>query len=207
TLRKEKGSYVEPTFSDLKEYFFKIILFLAKKYNLSIFIQFYLHKNKTKEKGDDKQNQADNEKVEEEKVEFRKKYPFDLVGRGVAGVDEMREYLDDTKVYFGLLQIKVGTGSFARSKNIFIHFNGDKHPKPLQRSQANKKLKAAKDMMSPWHAELVLANKKECTIDEIFSRTKNAFVADNLGSEGGKLDLTKVWIICLFLFFLQFPNH
>ena len=60
----------------------------------------------------------------DELAEMRKKIPFDLVGRGVAGVDELKEHLDDNEVYFGLLQIAIGSGSFQRSKNIFIHFNG-----------------------------------------------------------------------------------
>ena len=51
--------------------------------------------------------------------------PFDVVGRGIAGIDEMRNYMDDTKVYFGLLQVQIGEGTFARYKNIFIHFQGE----------------------------------------------------------------------------------
>ena len=51
--------------------------------------------------------------------------PFILVGRGVAGIDEMRECMDDSKIYFGMLQIQIGSGHFARYKNIFIHFNGE----------------------------------------------------------------------------------
>ena len=53
--------------------------------------------------------------------------PFHLIGRGVAGIDEMKECMDDSKVYFGLLQISVGSGHFARRKNIFIHFNGESY--------------------------------------------------------------------------------
>ena len=70
-----------------------------------------------------------------------------MVGRGVAGVDEMSEHLDDSKVFFGLVTIEVGSGSFKRSKSIFVHFNGEKHPKPLQRAKANKKMGQAQKLV------------------------------------------------------------
>eukprot|EP01083_Nonionella_stella_P170217 578805_1 len=92
---------------------------------------------------------------------WRKKVPFNLIGRGVAGIDEMQEYLEDTKVYFGIVTFEIGSGSFKRNKSIFIHFNGEKHPKPLQRAKANKKIKAARKLFSPYNVELVLENTKQ----------------------------------------------
>lgn len=53
--------------------------------------------------------------------------PFEMVGRGIAGVDEMRDSLDDNFVFFGMLQIEVGEGQFARYKNIFVHFQGESY--------------------------------------------------------------------------------
>ena len=49
--------------------------------------------------------------------------PFDIVGRGIAGIDELREHLDESKVLFGMIQIEIGSGQFARHKNIFIIFS------------------------------------------------------------------------------------
>eukprot|EP00483_Globobulimina_turgida_P013508 UN13533 len=91
----------------------------------------------------------------------------------------MSEYLEDTKVYFGLIAIEIGSGSFKRNKSIFVHFNGEKHPKPLQRAKANKKMNTAKKLLSPYHAEIVLENAKECSIDYVFHRLNHIFVSDN----------------------------
>ncbi len=51
--------------------------------------------------------------------------PFEIIGRGIAGIDEMAKAMDNNRVFFGLLQIQIGEGTFARYKNIFVHFQGD----------------------------------------------------------------------------------
>lgn len=101
----------------------------------------------------------------------------------------MGEYLDDTKVFFGLVSIEIGSGSFKREKSIFIHFNGENHPKPLQRAKANKKMNAAKKLLSPYHAELTIENTQQCTIDFIFSKMKHIFVADNAVKGSTKFEI------------------
>ena len=102
-----------------------------------------------------------------------------MVGRGVAGLHEMSEYLDDTKVFFGLITIEIGSGSFKRIKSIFVHFNGEDHPKPMQRAKANKKMASAQELLSPYHAMLTLENKSQCSIDYVFQKMGNLFASDN----------------------------
>ena len=51
--------------------------------------------------------------------------PFEIIGRGIAGIEEMAKAMDDERVFYGILQIQIGEGTFARYKNIFIHFQGD----------------------------------------------------------------------------------
>eukprot|EP01083_Nonionella_stella_P011713 33255_1 len=117
--------------------------------------------------------------IENAALPWRKRVPFNLVGRGVAGVEEMAEYLEDDKVYFGVLVMEVGSGSFKRNKTIFVHFNGEKHPKPLQRAKANKKKATAQKLLSPYHAELTLENAKQCSIDYVFHKVGRLFAADS----------------------------
>eukprot|EP00484_Ammonia_sp_Unknown_P017155 CAMPEP_0197028038 /NCGR_PEP_ID=MMETSP1384-20130603/7842_1 /TAXON_ID=29189 /ORGANISM="Ammonia sp." /LENGTH=616 /DNA_ID=CAMNT_0042456979 /DNA_START=66 /DNA_END=1916 /DNA_ORIENTATION=- len=126
--------------------------------------------------------------LENVELPWRKRVPFDLVARGVAGVDEMAEYCEDDHVYFGVVNIEIGTGSFQRQKSVFIHFNGE-HMKPMQRAKANKKKAAAQKLLSPYHAELVLENVKQCSIDYLFSKLKHIFVADSASKGTTKFEI------------------
>lgn len=111
------------------------------------------------------------------------------MGRGVAGLDEMSEYLDDSKVFFGLITIEIGSGSFKRVKSIFVHFNGEKHPKPMRRAKANKKMAAAQELLSPYHAMLTLESKSQCNIDYVFTKMANTFVSDNAVKGTSKFEI------------------
>ena len=111
--------------------------------------------------------------------------PFDLVGRGIAGIDEMRAAMcaSDDRVQFGMIQIEIGEGTFKRYKNVFVHFQGDKM-KALKRAQANRKLAAAKDIIGHTHASLIVPNAQTFTVEWLFKELKNAFTADNIAYKG-----------------------
>ena len=51
--------------------------------------------------------------------------PFEVAGRGIAGIEEMAQCVRPDRVYFGVLQIEIGHCTFARHKNVFIHFQGE----------------------------------------------------------------------------------
>merc|ERR1712154_165972 len=99
-------------------------------------------------------------------------------------------FLVNNRVFFGLLQIQVGEGTFARYKNIFIHFQGDEM-KPIERARANKHLATAKELIGHTHASLVIANKSKCSVEWIFNELKRVFVADNIDykAKGKQTDL------------------
>jgi len=101
----------------------------------------------------------------------------------------MSEHLDDTKVYFGLISVDIGSGSFKRTKSIFVHFNGENHPKPLQRAKANKKMNSAKKLLSPYHAELTLENTKQCSIDFVFHKLGGIFASDDAVKGSTKFEI------------------
>ena len=137
----------------------------------------------------------------DDKKPWRKRVPFNLVGRGVAGIEEMAEYVKDNEIYFALIQIKIGSGSFERSKNIFVHFNGEKFPKPLLRSKLNKQEPLAQALLSPFNAKLILENKKECSIDFLFSKLKGLLVEDNIKRKGSaKFEIGNVLIIIYYMY-------
>jgi len=108
---------------------------------------------------------------------------FTVWNTGTAGIREMAEALEDDQIMFGLLQIKVGKGTFMRTKNLFLHFNALKFPSAVKRSKINERyLSAAKLLFGHVHAELTMEQKFDCTVREVFTRTKGCFIEDDLGT-------------------------
>jgi len=108
---------------------------------------------------------------------------FTVWNKGTAGVREMAESLNDDEIMFGLLQMNVGKGTFMRSKNLFLHFNGVKFPSAVKRSKINEKyLHAAKLLFGHVHAALLMEEKIDCTVREVFTQTKGCFIEDDLGT-------------------------
>eukprot|EP01084_Bolivina_argentea_P050093 92105_1 len=100
----------------------------------------------------------------------------------------MAKSLDDNRVLFGLLQIQIGEGTFARYKNIFVHFQGEKM-KILARARANKRLAVAKELIGHTHAPLVVNSRESFTVAFVFKELERIFVADSIAgyqSSGGK---------------------
>jgi len=112
--------------------------------------------------------------------------PFHFIGRGIAGIDEMAQVLhdsNDSQVYFGVLQIQIGDGTFARYKNIFIHFQGEKM-KAIARAKANRRLALAKDIIGACNAPLVVTNAQQFTVEWVFEELKRVFEGDNIAYKG-----------------------
>lgn len=108
---------------------------------------------------------------------------FTVWNKGTAGVREMAESLEDDQIMFGLLQIKVGKGTFMRAKNLFLHFNALKFPSAVKRSKITEKyLPAAKLLFGHVHAELLMKEQLDCTVREVFTQTKGTFIEDDLGT-------------------------
>jgi len=108
---------------------------------------------------------------------------FTVWNKGTAGVREMAESLEDDQIMFGLLQVKVGKGTFERTKNLFLHFNAAKFPSAVKRSKITEKyLPAAKLLFGHVHATLLMEEKLDCTIREVFTQTKGTFIEDDLGT-------------------------
>ena len=50
---------------------------------------------------------------------------FSFVAAGAGSVNEMVKSCDESRVMFALLRFDLGTGSFARTKWVFLHWNGE----------------------------------------------------------------------------------
>lgn len=48
-----------------------------------------------------------------------------VVAAGSAGVDELKQYVDDSTVSFAVVKFEFGSGSFKRNKFLFLHVNGE----------------------------------------------------------------------------------
>jgi len=104
---------------------------------------------------------------------------FSVVGIGVAGIEDMREILDDTKVWYGLMQVVIGTGNFKRTKLIFISFLGEECS-AVKRGKASRQRQPAEKALGHSHAAITFHSKEECTFDALWANLGGIFAADNL---------------------------
>lgn len=109
--------------------------------------------------------------------------PFEIAGRGIAGIEEMAQCVSSDKVYFGVLQIEIGHGTFARHKNVFIHFQGE-DLKAIQKASSNRRLAAAKELIGHCHAAIAVTSAATLTVDWLFTELKRVFEGDRIAYKG-----------------------
>ena len=89
-----------------------------------------------------------------------------LIARGVGGVDEMREALDDGAVSFGVARLRLGRGTFARYKSVFVHWSAPNAP-VVRRGRANAMRGVVEARMSPCAMGVTLEAREECATDAV----------------------------------------
>eukprot|EP01062_Namystynia_karyoxenos_P029949 TRINITY_DN22432_c0_g1_i1.p1 TRINITY_DN22432_c0_g1~~TRINITY_DN22432_c0_g1_i1.p1 ORF type:complete len:380 (+),score=156.31 TRINITY_DN22432_c0_g1_i1:85-1224(+) len=106
--------------------------------------------------------------------------PADLVcdGRGDGLVDEMQAVLDDSAVQFGLVQIPLGSGTFRRTKMIFLQWQGESCP-AMKRAKHVARSGEVSQVLGSTHASLTITQKKECCIEHVLEELKRVFVSDS----------------------------
>jgi len=109
----------------------------------------------------------------------KSKNDFTVAGIGVAGIEDMREILDDSKVWYGLMQVAIGTGNFKRTKLIFISFLGEECS-AVKRGKASRMRQQAEKLLGHSHAAITFHSKEECTFDALWSHVGGIFASDNL---------------------------
>ena len=109
-----------------------------------------------------------------------------VVGAGSGGITEMQSKLLNDAVYYGLLRFDVGSGSFVRTKRIFVHFSGDDCPMK-KRNAANTSKGKVKGLLGQCAAEMVLNHTDECTIEQVGARFSTLFASDHGDFDVGAL--------------------
>lgn len=109
-----------------------------------------------------------------------------VVGYGNGGFEEMRNYVDDSAVQFGLTRFELGKGSLRRYKFLFVHVNGTNCP-TISRGKANACLNDAMETMrggeveDTFAARVEITENSQMTAEYILSRVGNHFVPDDVG--------------------------
>jgi len=102
-------------------------------------------------------------------------------GSGPLGINELQAAIPDSDdIYlFGMVQIKIGTGRFEKTKNLFIEFNGC-NCKPMTRMTAQAKRAEAHKLLGECHAQIVFEKKEDVTITNVFWHVGHLFIAENI---------------------------
>lgn len=114
---------------------------------------------------------------------------FLVVGAGMGGVDEMRKFITDQQILWGMMRFEVGQGQFARTKVVFLHFNGDSTP-TIKRGQWNQLSATAKlclERSLAFNASIELKSVEELLPENIVNRMSEFFVVDNMSSDSASM--------------------
>ena len=101
-----------------------------------------------------------------------------VIGAGTGGISEMQSKLANDQTYYGLLRFDVGSGSFVRTKRIFVHFTGDDCA-AKKRNKASQAKGKVKGLLGQTHADMVLTDAAECEIEQIGDRFSTLFASDH----------------------------
>lgn len=106
---------------------------------------------------------------------------FKVVGAGCGGLDEMRLYMRDDQTMWATLRFEVGQGRFARTKVVFVYFNGDKAP-PKTKGQWAMLTSTAKKCLEggagSFNTAVEVKSVEEMTLEDIVDRVVEYFVVD-----------------------------
>eukprot|EP01059_Diplonema_ambulator_P032053 TRINITY_DN6097_c0_g1_i2.p1 TRINITY_DN6097_c0_g1~~TRINITY_DN6097_c0_g1_i2.p1 ORF type:complete len:371 (+),score=157.94 TRINITY_DN6097_c0_g1_i2:47-1159(+) len=134
---------------------------------------------KEAEKAKEAEKKVEKAKAEKAKPERTAK-PGELVvdGMGNGMMDDMAEYVDNSKIQFGLVKIPIGSGTFTRNKMINVVWAGEECP-PLKRAKAMQKAGEVAKLFGATHATYNISQKSECNLDAAVKELKSVFVTDS----------------------------
>jgi len=107
-----------------------------------------------------------------------------VVGAGAGGVPEMVHWMAEDEVMWALLRFEFGSGSFKRTKIIFLHFNGES-TSTIKRGQANALTKTVSNFFRNggkdlFHASIQLKQIDEVTLENIINTVSEYFIVDSI---------------------------
>jgi len=111
--------------------------------------------------------------------------------RGIGGIEEMKKYMDDSQVMFGLLRFVFGHGSFARVKFVFVHLNGEKCS-IVKRGRYNASKGIAAEQIGSCHTDLQYQSSEDMTVDGVLEHLHKVCISDGDLGSGQELTVTQM---------------
>ena len=103
---------------------------------------------------------------------------FVCTHRGSTPIETIGPLLDPSKVHFLLVRVPLGSGSFSRTKFIYIHYAGPTCS-VVKRARWNSLLGDAKAVFSTNNGIQIDNPDDELTLDNLLSKLQHVFVVDN----------------------------
>lgn len=110
--------------------------------------------------------------------------PLVIVGHGDGGIDQMREFVDDSTVQFGLARFEFGSANVRRSKVIFFHISG-KRCSVVARGQLNEHqantMQVLRGKAHSFDASVEFTKKKHVTTENVMAHVLKTLTTDDVG--------------------------
>lgn len=108
---------------------------------------------------------------------------LNVVATGSGGVDQLQTAMgkDPNAVYFAVVQITAGSGSYAKRKLIFIHVNNATAP-VLKRAKAGARKGDCLKAIGEVHAQVTVEKVEDVTLDLVLSEVGRSISADSSAS-------------------------
>ena len=123
---------------------------------------------------------ADAGAVRRRRSSARDSGPFVVVAHGAGGVDELRASLNDSEVMFGLLRSAVGSGLFARTKFVLVHFRGSSCP-ATRNMRVTARREEAQRLLGSTTVDFHCERQADATVDALLEVLQLKCVADDGG--------------------------
>lgn len=101
----------------------------------------------------------------------------EFVNAGSMSVDEMREWLKEDQVYYGLLRMGFGTGKFRRTKWISVWWTGDKCSAVKRGKLAGLETEMLA-RVAPYSLTVRASHLEDLTLDVVIDKVRRATVVD-----------------------------
>lgn len=92
----------------------------------------------------------------------------------------MAKSMDDHTVQFGLIKIDIGSGSFKRSKMVFVHLQGE-NAGAVAKGRLNTMKGSVKEAVGATHAEVQVYSAEECTTEAVLKQLGSVMSMDDMG--------------------------
>jgi hypothetical protein len=96
------------------------------------------------------------------------------------GIPDMAKSMDDHTVQFGLLKLDIGSGSFKRSKMVFVHLQGE-NAGAVAKGRLNTLKGSVKTAVGATHAEVQLYSVDDCSTENVLEQLGSVMSMDDMG--------------------------